>query len=196
MSDSKQMPESISVESMSVPDIMKWVQRRFEASARICEEAETYFSDMKHHHENIAHLVERLHTLENDKSAVAKEEAAEILSVVGEVLNAMEALRTGNLALSESSLDIDEIEKSMTAKDEGKAGYELFQTDIRRFLEKYNGYKNRLGLRTQQDVAELTGIDRRQISRIESGRCKPQFKTIQKIAAGFGIKVEELISHQ
>jgi DNA-binding XRE family transcriptional regulator len=113
--------------------------------------------------------------------------------VVGEVLNAMEALRTSNLSMSESSLDIDEVEKSIVSRDEAKTADDQFKNDIRRFLEKYNRFKDRLGLKTQHDVSKLTGIDRRQVSRIESGRFKPQFKTIQKIATGFGVKVEELL---
>ena len=43
---------------------------------------------------------------------------------------------------------------------------------------------------TQQDLADLTGMQRNHISRIESGRYSVGFDTLQAIAQQFGMKVD------
>ena len=43
---------------------------------------------------------------------------------------------------------------------------------------------------TQQQLADVTGIDRADISRIENGSANPSLSTIKRVAAGLGKKVE------
>ena len=43
---------------------------------------------------------------------------------------------------------------------------------------------------TQQDLADLTGMQRNHISRIESGKYSVGFDTLQAIAQQFGMKVD------
>lgn len=43
---------------------------------------------------------------------------------------------------------------------------------------------------SQQDLADATGIDRSDISRIENGNANPSLTTIKRIAAGLGKRVE------
>ena len=43
---------------------------------------------------------------------------------------------------------------------------------------------------TQQDLADLTGMQRNHISRIESGKYSVGFDTLQLIAEQFGMKVD------
>lgn len=43
---------------------------------------------------------------------------------------------------------------------------------------------------TQKELSERTGIRQSNLSRIESGKCKPTLEMLQKIAAGLGKTVE------
>lgn len=43
---------------------------------------------------------------------------------------------------------------------------------------------------TQQDLADITGINRADLSRIENGNANPSLKTIKRVAEGLGKKVE------
>ena len=43
---------------------------------------------------------------------------------------------------------------------------------------------------SQQELADATGIDRADISKIENGNANPSLKTIKRLAEGLGKKVE------
>lgn len=43
---------------------------------------------------------------------------------------------------------------------------------------------------SQQELADVTGIDRADISKIENGNANPSLKTIKRVAEGLGKKVE------
>lgn len=43
---------------------------------------------------------------------------------------------------------------------------------------------------TQQGLAELTGIDRTDISKMENGNANPSLKTMKRIASGLGKRLE------
>lgn len=49
--------------------------------------------------------------------------------------------------------------------------------------------RNASGL-TQKDLAERTGIAQADISRIENGNANPSLKTLQRLAAGMGMKLK------
>jgi len=46
------------------------------------------------------------------------------------------------------------------------------------------------------DVAEITGLSRVTINRIENGKQRPMPRTIRKLANALGVNVEELTSDQ
>ena len=46
---------------------------------------------------------------------------------------------------------------------------------------------------TQVELAEKAGVDRNYIGMVERGERNPSYLSLQKIAKGLGIKVEELI---
>ena len=43
---------------------------------------------------------------------------------------------------------------------------------------------------TQQELSKLTGVAQADISRIESGNGNPSFKTLKRLAEGFGKKLQ------
>jgi len=56
-------------------------------------------------------------------------------------------------------------------------------------------------LREQQalslsDVAQITGLSRVTINRIENGKQKPMPRTIRKLAKAFNVSIDELTSEQ
>ena len=61
------------------------------------------------------------------------------------------------------------------------------------FRKKYFTLRGRLGLETQEAVAEKSGLRRSYIAVIESGDHVPQQKTLQKLAKAFGVDVSELL---
>lgn len=45
---------------------------------------------------------------------------------------------------------------------------------------------------TQQELADLVGVNRVTIARYENGDCTPSWENAEKIAAVLGVKLEEL----
>lgn len=43
---------------------------------------------------------------------------------------------------------------------------------------------------TQKQLAEITGIDQADISKLENGNANPSLKTLQRLAAGMGMTVK------
>ena len=60
-----------------------------------------------------------------------------------------------------------------------------------RFLEVYSRCKVASGLLTQEDVAAAASVSRSTIVAIESGKVKPRFATIQKLARAFKVDASE-----
>jgi len=59
--------------------------------------------------------------------------------------------------------------------------------------ERLRSSRRAAGL-TQIDLSERTGLDQAVISRLERGRHRPRFDTLQRIAAGLGISVAHLLA--
>jgi DNA-binding XRE family transcriptional regulator len=182
-------------ESMSLDSLCEWIKNRASASAHKCGEAEDYYKALKGYHQNIAKLMQRLTELKSTPVQGGDELGEELQSIAEatvEILEAMESLRLDNNLLSESAEDIENVERRMIRSQDGALAKAQVEQEAEVFLKNYRSIKAKLGLHTQQDVAELTGIDRRYISIIENGKHRPQFKTIKKIADAFGVDVSKL----
>lgn len=179
--------KSLPLNEMSDEEVFELVKKTSAKGRKLCTEAELHFKEMKEHYDNITVLME-----ERNKPETDEEEKRNIAAVLLQVFDAMESRRKREFNnFDENIQSVGDWEKEILATDSGKAANEEIEDERKKFISKYFFHKARLGLQTQNDVAELTGIDRRQISRIENGT-KPQFKTLQKIAQAFSIQVDEL----
>ncbi len=191
MNNNTQIKE-VPLEAMTVEQKLEWVKAQATKSASMCEEAKQYYEDLQVHHTNIAKLMQKLVSLSKEKETPeVLEEIENVAYTVSEVIEAINDMKESKSSLSDDSLEIEQYEEEFLDSDEGKKGSELYNQNKDTFLKKYIELKEKLGLKTQQEVADLTGIDRRQISRLEAGNHRPQFKTLQKLASGFGIKVAD-----
>lgn len=180
-------------ESMDVDVLFDWVRHRAQESNTACQEAEAYYKQLGKYHADIAELMAELSAIQKSDSP-DMDEAQNIVATVAELCQAMHALQTNEGLPSEGAQDLEDIEKEFLSIEQGQQARTKNEQAASAFLSKYNFYKSRLGLNTQEDVAKLTGIDRRYISILESGKHTPQFKTIKKLADAFGIEVNELIN--
>ena len=64
---------------------------------------------------------------------------------------------------------------------------------VENFLRKYFSLKHKAGLKTQAEVGKAAGLERTQITVLESGEHMPQQKTLQKLAKAFGVDVTDLM---
>ncbi len=67
------------------------------------------------------------------------------------------------------------------------------ETRVENFLRKYFSLKHQAGLKTQAEVGKAAGLERTQITVLESGEHMPQQKTLQKLAKAFGVDVTDLM---
>ncbi len=190
MSDSNRKLVSIPPENMDVDSLISWCGQQFATTAELSKEAEQYYSDMRRHHQHLSELMGMLQELKKNKSP--REEVEEVVDTTSEVIEAIQALREDRYVLDEQGKDIDVVETEFEGTESGKKAAAELQADVELFMKNYNSFKAKLGLVTQQDVAKLTGIDRRYVSIIESGKHKPQFKTLKRLADAFGVEVEQL----
>lgn len=80
------------------------------------------------------------------------------------------------------------IEEQCKSDNEFREEYAKYQPEIEcvRALVEARKTQNL----TQKELSERTGIRQSNLSRIESGKCKPTLEMLQKIAAGLGKTVE------
>jgi len=181
----------VSPETMSQEDALEWAKNCFAKAAQICTEARDYWETMHKHHANLSELMAELKLL-ND-SVEDRERRTEILEVAQEVLEAIIDLRNGMQTISKGSVSLEDLDTDWkNSREDYRKASELLERRYHLFLENYTNLKHKLGFKTQEEIARITGIDRRQISRIETGKSKPQFKTISKIADAFGVKASDL----
>ena len=126
----------------------------------------------------------------------AQEEIKEIAIIMNSVFEAMNLLKTKNYnELQDLEIkDADDLYKKMR-QEIPSVKLELDEK-INRFIQTYNHCKMKLGLKRQEDVALLTGLDRRHVSRIESGKVKPQFKTLKLLAEKFNTPIEDFLGYK
>jgi DNA-binding XRE family transcriptional regulator len=64
---------------------------------------------------------------------------------------------------------------------------------VQDFLKTYFLLKHKAGLKTQAEVGKAAGLERTQVTVLESGEHMPQQKTLQKLAKAFRVEVTELM---
>ena len=189
----------ISHEKMSLDDQMVWFKTMFAKGAEECEVAKQYFEDMQTYQKDMSELVQEIVEIRQNSQLSAgekQERADDIKYAVEQVIEAMEVRKkefVDNHYVEIEEYDLEEWENELSSGEDGKISKEDLEKEIADFLKKYYSLKTKHGFETQQEVADLTGLDRRQISRLESGKVKPQFKTLQKIALAFGVDISDLI---
>jgi len=179
-------------ETLNPSEIFQWAKLVFKTSAERFRGAEEYFEAMRKYHSDLGDLMGQLTKLRKNKSPKAIEEAKAIAEVTSEIIEAIEELHSQQF-VSGDSVSIDDLITELVGSRPGRETVTEVENDVKQFLASYFKLKAKLGLETQEDVSKVTGIDRRYISLIESGKHHPQFKTIKRIADGFGVPVEDLI---
>ena len=85
-------------------------------------------------------------------------------------------------------MKFDELKDKYLSDPEVKAEYEDLEPEYQ-FIRAIIECREEKNL-TQQALSELTGIDRTDISRLENGNANPSLKTMKRIAAGLGKRLE------
>lgn len=84
-------------------------------------------------------------------------------------------------------MDYKEFKKKILKNENVRAAYEELDPEYQliREIVRCRTEQNM----SQQDLADATGIDRSDISKLENGNANPSLRTIQKLAKGLGKKV-------
>ena len=85
-------------------------------------------------------------------------------------------------------MNYTELKKQLLSDPEVKAEYDALEPEYQ-FIRDMLACREELSL-SQQGLADLTGIDRADISRIENGNANPSLKTMKRIASGLGKRLE------
>ena len=85
-------------------------------------------------------------------------------------------------------MNYTELKKQLLSDPEVKAEYDALEPEYQ-FVRDMLACREELSL-SQQGLADLTGIDRSDISRIENGNANPSLKTMKRIASGLGKRLE------
>ena len=85
-------------------------------------------------------------------------------------------------------MNYTELKKQLLSDPEVKAEYDALEPEYQ-FIRDMLVCREELSL-SQQGLADLTGIDRSDISRIENGNANPSLKTMKRIASGLGKRLE------
>ena len=85
-------------------------------------------------------------------------------------------------------MNYTELKKQLLSDPKVKAEYDALEPEYQ-FIRDMLACREDLSL-SQQGLADLTGIDRSDISRIENGNANPSLKTMKRIASGLGKRLE------
>ena len=85
-------------------------------------------------------------------------------------------------------MDYKEFKREMLKNEDVKLAYDELEPEYQLICEMIRCRKEQQ--MSQQDLADATGIDRADISKLENGNANPSLQTIKKIAKGLGKKVE------
>ena len=85
-------------------------------------------------------------------------------------------------------MNYTELKKQLLSDPKVKAEYDALEPEYQ-FIRDMLACREELSL-SQQGLADLTGIDRSDISRIENGNANPSLKTMKRIASGLGKRLE------
>ena len=85
-------------------------------------------------------------------------------------------------------MNYTELKKQLLSDPKVKAEYDALEPEYQ-FIRDMLAFREELSL-SQQGLADLTGIDRSDISRIENGNANPSLKTMKRIASGLGKRLE------
>ena len=85
-------------------------------------------------------------------------------------------------------MNYTELKKQLLSDPEVKAEYDALEPEYQ-FIRDMLACREELSI-SQQGLADLTGIDRSDISRIENGNANPSLKTMKRIASGLGKRLE------
>ncbi len=82
----------------------------------------------------------------------------------------------------------DDFLKEQMNDQEFKAEYEALEPEFS-VIQALIDARKATGI-SQKQLAKLTGIHQADISKLENGRANPSLKTLQRIAAGMGMKLK------
>ena len=84
-------------------------------------------------------------------------------------------------------MTLEELKNEILADPEAKREYDAMEPEFQLILALLE-LRNEQNL-TQQELAERTGINRSDISKIEHGNANPSLKTMKRLAAAMGKRV-------
>jgi len=180
-------------ESMDPDTLIEWSKNAAAAASHRCTEARDYYDAMHIHYENVTQLLAALQELREKQLPGWQEDAVEAIETLTDVVEAMDTLANERVEDHEQHETLEAEEAALLSTSSGREAAVALDNDAKAFLSVYLRHKARLGLKTQDDVATLTGISRRHVSAIERGMHKPQFRTLVKLADAFGVEVTEFI---
>lgn len=81
-----------------------------------------------------------------------------------------------------------ELKQRMSANPEVQSGYDALEAE-RAIMQAMINARTASGL-TQQQLAQKTGIAQENICKMERGNANPSVRTLQRLAAGMGMKLK------
>lgn len=85
-------------------------------------------------------------------------------------------------------MDYKEFKREILKNEDVKLAYDELEPEYQLICEMLRCRKEQQ--MSQQDLADATGIDRADISKLENGNANPSLQTIKKIAKGLDKKVQ------
>jgi transcriptional regulator with XRE-family HTH domain len=139
-----------------------------------------------------------------------RERALDLLSIDHATWEALSAIRQ-DFALAKSRADneatllfVDYAAEILTPPDPNAAETDWIDwtpapdpqgdADRASFLHRYTRAKAASGLKTQRQVASAAGLSPTTVHAIEAGLIRPQFRTVEKLAAAFATPVTDLLN--
>ncbi|MDH5681697.1 MAG: helix-turn-helix domain-containing protein, partial [Spirochaetota bacterium] len=118
------------------------------------------------------------------------EDVESLLETAFGLVHDMETMGGSTVTESKNLFDLEK--RLLKTDSEYRKASDKLDKEEEYFLRRYTELKAAKGIKTQEEMARLSGISQSYISVIESGKHRPQMRTLLKLAETFGVGVNEL----
>jgi DNA-binding XRE family transcriptional regulator len=169
--------------NLELPPAIQERQKRA-ASASTALDAAIAIAQMDPHSRE--DLICYLKALGEAQAAGDMEECEYLIEAIAEVFLVLE---------NDGAPDLDAWIDQAGQHAEGRRAQRALEKESKQFFARYQQLKSHAGLKTIRQVAQACGLSPTTVQAIELQRVKPQAGTLQKLAKGLGVTLEELLGN-
>jgi transcriptional regulator with XRE-family HTH domain len=152
-----------------------------------------------HIRNDLALFLQSLNETQSDltraREAGDQDQADELEEDMGDIVSAIvELFEHNEIDQFRNAPTLDSFEADLRVTHAGELEHANERAALNRLVRRYHEAKARSGLETIAQVAEAAGLSPTTVQAVESGRVRPHYRTVKKLAEAFGVELSDLLA--